>query len=106
MSKAWHDISPQEVEKRLAHQKEDMILIDVRNPDEYSAGHIAQAQLLPLPILPIRLHEIRKDKQVVFICRSGGRSAQACEYAAQHGYEQIFNMTGGMLNWQGEIAHK
>ncbi|MGG1660795.1 rhodanese-like domain-containing protein [Brevibacillus sp. NRS-1366] len=100
MSKAWQDISPQAVEAKL-EQKEAVQFIDVRNPDEYSEGHIEGAILIPLPVLPVRLHEIDPEKEVIFICRSGARSSQACEYVTGQGYKKVANMTGGMLNWQG-----
>jgi len=100
MNKAWQDVSPQEVEKRI-EQKEAAQFIDVRNPDEYNAGHIEGAILIPLSVLPVRLHEIDPEKEVIFICRSGGRSAQACEYVIGQGYKKVANLAGGMLNWPG-----
>lgn len=100
MNKAWQDLSPQEVEQRL-EQKESIQFIDVRNPDEYKAGHIEGAILIPLSVLPVRLHEIDPEKEVVFICRSGARSSQACEYVTAQGYKKVANMAGGMLKWEG-----
>lgn len=100
MSKAWQDITPQEVEKMLQDKREAQF-IDVRNPDEYSAGHMEEAILIPLPVLPVRLHELDPEKEVIFICRSGARSAQACEFVVSQGFKKVANMTGGMLNWQG-----
>ena len=100
MSKAWQDITPQEVEKMLQEKREAQF-IDVRNPDEFSAGHMEEAILIPLPVLPVRLHELDPEKEVIFICRSGARSAQACEFAVSQGFTKVANMAGGMLNWQG-----
>lgn len=101
MKKEWKEISPQEVESILKQGKQYQ-LIDVRNPDEYSKGHIEGATLIPLPVLPVRLNEIDPHKDVIFICRSGARSTQACEYATSNGYRKVSNMSGGMLNWQGK----
>lgn len=100
MSKAWQDITPQEIEKILQEKREAQF-IDVRNPDEFSAGHMEGATLIPLPVLPVRLHELDPEKEVIFICRSGARSAQACEFAVSQGFKKVANMAGGMLNWQG-----
>lgn len=100
MSKAWQDITPQEVEKMLQEKREAQF-IDVRNPDEFSAGHMEEAILIPLPVLPVRLHELDPEKEVIFICRSGARSTQACKFAVSQGFTKVANMVGGMLNWQG-----
>jgi len=106
MSKAWQDITPQEIEKILQEKREAQF-IDVRNPDEFSAGHMEEAILIPLPVLPVRLpvlpvrlHELDPEKEVIFICRSGARSTQACEFAVSQGFTKVANMAGGMLNWK------
>ena len=78
-----------------------MLLIDVRMPQEYTGelGHIKGTKLIPLPTLPDHLSELPKDATIVFICKSGGRSAQASAFAHSHGFEQTFNLKGGMLQW-------
>ncbi len=91
------DIDP----KELAEKLEDVIVVDVRQPDEYSGelGHIPEAKFLVLDFLEENLHQLPKDKTLVFVCRSGGRSAKACYLASQNGFTNIFNMKGGMLLW-------
>lgn len=91
------DVSAEEVQKNLQKVK----VIDVRKPDEWvgELGHIAAATLVTLDTLPFRLAEIPKDQNVVFVCKSGGRSAQATSYALENGYKTVFNMKGGMLEW-------
>ena len=76
-------------------------MIDVRQPDEYTGelGHIAGTKLVVLNTLPDNLSEIPQDKTVVFVCRSGGRSAQAAAFALMKGYKEAYNMMGGMLQW-------
>ncbi len=91
------DVSPDEVyEKRLS-----LTLIDVRRPDEYvgELGHAPGAALLTLDFLPQKIHELAQDKTIVFICRSGGRSAQATAFALENGFTDVYNMSGGMLLW-------
>lgn len=94
------DVSPAE----LAKSKSDKVqLIDVRQPDEYTGelGHIEGAKLLPLGELAERgPNEISPDHPVVFICRSGGRSTQAGTWALENGYQNVFNLAGGMLAWK------
>ena len=91
------DVTPQEVMDR----KEDLYLIDVRRPDEWEGelGHVAGSELLTLDFLPQKIAELPKDKTIVFICRSGNRSGQAAQFAQENGFEDVYNMQGGMLLW-------
>lgn len=97
------DIDPKELSQNLMDSKAvDIIqVIDVRQPDEYHGelGHIQQAELIVLDTLPDLTDKISKNKTVVFVCRSGGRSARAAAYFQSLGYENVYNMKGGMLLW-------
>jgi rhodanese-related sulfurtransferase len=75
------------------------ILIDVRTPQEMAQASIPNGQPMPLNTLPVRLDEIPKNEKVVFYCRTGARSAQACMYVAQRGYENVYNLHGGIVTW-------
>ena len=81
---------------------EEVNLIDVREVDEVEAGHIPGITHIPLGLLEFRMHELDKNKAYVMVCRSGGRSGQATALLASHGYD-VTNMTGGMLDWKGEV---
>ena len=75
-------------------------LIDVRGADEYAAGHVPGAMLLPLNTLTARVDEIPADGDVYLICRSGGRSAQAADYLErQCGRVNLINVEGGTMAW-------
>lgn len=79
------------------------VLIDVRRPDEYTGelGHINGAKLVTLgPDLDAYLSSGNKNDQILFICRSGMRSANATLNALNLGYKNVFNMEGGMLLWK------
>ncbi|MCS6844845.1 MAG: rhodanese-like domain-containing protein [Caldilineales bacterium] len=78
--------------------REDVFIVDVREPHEYAAGHVPGAVLIPLGQLSSRLSEIPKDKTVVAVCRSGNRSGQATELLRQRGFD-AHNMQGGMNAW-------
>ncbi len=80
--------------------RSDVVLLDVREQEEYAAGHISKAVLIPLGQLPDRLSEIPKDKLVIAVCRSGRRSGQATELLQQKGFTQTHSMQGGMNAWQ------
>jgi rhodanese-related sulfurtransferase len=73
-------------------------LFDVRRPDEYSAGHVPSAVLVPLNEVPGRLAEFPLDGTALVICRSGARSRTACEFLEQHGVDAL-NIAGGTLAW-------
>ena len=74
-------------------------MLDVRQPDEWAAGHIPGATLIPLGELQSRLAEVPKDKKVVVVCRSGNRSAQGRDILLGAGYPAATSMAGGMNAW-------
>jgi rhodanese-related sulfurtransferase len=75
------------------------VILDVREVSEYEAGHIPDAQLIPLGELPDRLNEVPRDETVVIVCRSGNRSAQAHQFLLDQGFTNVHNMKGGMNDW-------
>ncbi|WP_231123441.1 rhodanese-like domain-containing protein [Nocardioides sambongensis] len=80
---------------------EGLTVLDVREPEEWVAGHIDGALHIPLGELPERVPELAvlEPVQTLVVCKVGGRSAQATAYLAQSGYE-VVNLAGGMLDWQ------
>ena len=76
----------------------DVHVVDVREPDEWSDGHIPWAVHVPLGTVPDRLDAFSESPTYV-ICKAGGRSARACEFAAGQGLVTI-NVVGGMLAWE------
>ena len=91
------DIDPKELAKKM----DQVHLIDVRQPDEFTGelGHIPKAKLLVLDTLPEKIAEIPSGKPVVFVCRSGSRSARATSFAQLNGISESYNLKGGMLLW-------
>jgi rhodanese-related sulfurtransferase len=74
-------------------------VIDVRNPDEYQAGHVPGAALIPVNSVFARREELPKDKDLIFVCAVGQRSALAAEMAAAAGLTRLFNLEGGTDAW-------
>ena len=74
-------------------------VIDVREPHEYNAGHVPNAKLIPVAKVFARKDELPRDKDVIFICQVGQRSALACEMAAAAGLTRLFNLEGGTEAW-------
>ena len=91
-------LEPQWVEEHL----NDALLLDVREPSEFDGelGHIRGAKLIPLGDLRAKLGELSKDVPIVAVCRSGGRSAQACVILEGAGFPRVANISGGMIGWR------
>lgn len=99
----YPEITTAELESQLKEGKQ-INLIDVREPDEWEAGHIKEARSIPLSELEDRIEEFQQgDKEIVLVCRSGGRSGKACDFLQAKGFK-VVNVTGGMLAWPGEVA--
>jgi rhodanese-related sulfurtransferase len=75
-------------------------LIDVREPHEVAEGTLPGAVNIPLGDLEDRVGELDRDRRVVLLCRSGGRSTQAAEYLVGNGFTDVVNLAGGMLAYQ------
>lgn len=87
--------------KELWEKRESVAIIDVRRPDEFTGelGHVPGSSLIVLDTLPDRIQDIPPDKTVVFVCRSGARSGRATAFAKEHGLTHVYNMKGGMIEW-------
>lgn len=77
----------------------DAFLLDVREAEEWAAGHVDGALHIPMGTLTARLDEVPKDTRVYVMCRVGGRSGQVTAYLAQQGWDAV-NIDGGMLAWE------
>ena len=79
---------------------DDAVLLDVREDDEWAAGHAPGAVHIPLGDLPQRLADVPEvDGELPVVCRSGGRSGRAVAWLAQQGYD-VVNVDGGMKQWE------
>ena len=79
---------------------DDAVMVDVREDDEWAAGHAPNAIHIPLGELPSRLAELPEtDDTVPVVCRRGGRSARAVQWLVQQGFD-VANVEGGMLEWE------
>ena len=76
-------------------------VIDVRQPAEIAAGTVPNAEAMPMHTIPLRMNELDKDEKLVLVCRSGARSAQACAFLQQQGFNEVYNLRGGMMGWAG-----
>jgi rhodanese-related sulfurtransferase len=90
-------VTPAEADQRT---RAGAVLVDVREPSEWAAGHAPAAKHIPLGDLTRRLGELPADKPLLTVCRSGRRSAQAAALLAGSGRE-VHNVRGGMTAWAG-----
>jgi molybdopterin/thiamine biosynthesis adenylyltransferase/rhodanese-related sulfurtransferase len=96
------EISVEELNRRL-QQGDKVVILDVRNPEEYQICKIAGSTLLPLPVLPQRFGELDKSREMVVHCKSGMRSAKAIQFLKQQGFTKLKNLKGGILAWADRI---
>ena len=100
-----YEIYPGDVVEKIQHN-EDIILLDVRTPEEYEGIHLKNALLLPVQELSaksladIGLGEDAKDKEIIIYCRSGARSKTAYDIMNSLGYTNIKSVAGGMIHWE------
>ncbi|AWB43654.1 rhodanese-like domain-containing protein [Paenibacillus sp. CAA11] len=90
----------------LLHSPEhrSIIVVDVREPHEYIAGHIPTLPLVPMNEIAAYADQMDKEREYVFVCRSGYRSLQVSKYFQHLGFPHITNYLGGMLEWDKEIV--
>ena len=98
-------INPEEAFKKLSDSKgNNAIVIDVREPQEFNGklGHIENAKLIPIRLLPLKVKELEqyKNKEIIAVCHSGARSYSAAAMLKRHGFENVYNLKGGMLLWK------
>ncbi len=90
-------IDPVQAQAWLAIEPKPFLL-DVRQPEEYAAGHIPGACLIPVHELPGRLAELPRDREVICVCQSGSRGRSATRRLVAAGFN-VVNLTGGTNNW-------
>jgi rhodanese-related sulfurtransferase len=93
------EIDALELHNWVQEKHPQMRVIDVRGMGEIAAGTVSGAEAMPLHTLPVRVSELSREDKLVFICRSGARSAQACMFLKQQGFDNVYNLRGGMIGW-------
>lgn len=74
-------------------------LLDVRSMEEMSAGMLPNAEKLPLHTLPLRINDLSREDVCVLYCRSGARSAQGVGFLMAQGFDEVYNLRGGIMAW-------
>jgi adenylyltransferase/sulfurtransferase len=96
------DINAQQLHEQL-EQGADLYVLDVREPQEWSAGHLSNSTHIPMREIPSRLADIPRDKDVVVVCRSGARSANVQQFLKANGITRVRNLIGGLAAWKRDV---
>jgi rhodanese-related sulfurtransferase len=96
------DISPKDLQARLA-APDRPVVIDVRESWERDIASLPDTVHIPMNEVPTRLSELDAGKDIVVMCRSGGRSMQVAQFLDRQGFRSVANLTGGILAWSRDI---
>jgi rhodanese-related sulfurtransferase len=104
MEKFQH-ISAAEFGKRFEEEKHNYIFVDVRTQEEFDSAHVENSIHIPYDVMEERFEELLpyKDKKILLICRSGMRSQIAGHILAERGFEKLYNLEGGLMEWTGRL---
>lgn len=97
-----YTITVRELKDRL-DKGEQVFLLDVREPHEYSLANIEGSTLIPLGTLPASLNQLDPNNEIVALCHKGMRSADAVGFLLQQGFANVKNLIGGIDAWSVEI---
>lgn len=86
----------------LLGQADGPLVVDVRDEDEIRAGLIPGARHIPMHLVPLRLAELPRDREIVFVCHSGARSSMVARQLQGQGF-RVKNLAGGMSRWRGPV---
>ena len=89
--------------KRRMDRGDRLVIVDVREPNEYQINRIPGSQLIPLGEIPRRYAEIDGSADVIMQCKSGARSAKAAAFLRQVGFKRVLNLKGGILDWVDKV---
>ncbi|WP_295385768.1 rhodanese-like domain-containing protein [uncultured Thiodictyon sp.] len=93
-----NEIDSESLHRRLA-AGDDLLLVDIRTPNEVAGGAIPGARMLPMHLLPLQLNDLPQDRDLVLYCHSGARSYHSTAYLKQQGWGRALNLRGGILAW-------
>ncbi|WP_457640097.1 rhodanese-like domain-containing protein [Persephonella sp.] len=98
---AFTDVSAEEFKKLM--KEKDVIILDVRTPDEYAKdGHIKGANLIPVQVFQYIYLAGLRGKKVLVYCRSGNRSVSASQMLEKMGIKNVYNLKGGIIEWKSK----
>jgi rhodanese-related sulfurtransferase len=102
LTRAYHEVPPSEAVRLM--NREDAVLVDIREPNETGKALIVGAKHIPLSSFKQRLKELEKyrDRAVIAYCARGARSSVACDLLVKNAFEKVYHLKGGMTAWESE----
>nr|MBF0222554.1 rhodanese-like domain-containing protein [Desulfobulbaceae bacterium] len=95
----YTSITPAETQQ-LIKQRKDLLIVDVRSPEELKEGKIKDSQLLPFWNIMKGQHQLPRNRPLLLVCAVGGRSYGAMQILSRQGYPEIYNLKGGISDWK------
>ena len=102
---SYKNLNPTDFKEAL-ESSDNAVIIDVRSAPEIAVGKISGALEIDFygADFTQKILQLDRDKSYFMVCRSGGRSGQACSFMSQNGFKEVYNLAGGMIAW--EVQHK
>ncbi len=97
------NISVEDAHKKLSDHRNDVFLLDVREPTEYEITYLKDSTLIPMAMLPDRVSELDMSKEILIICKVGERSLEAAQLLSSLGFKRVKNISGGINEWARKI---
>lgn len=98
----FKNINPSQLSERMRGE-EPPLVIDVREPEEYELARVEGTRLLPLSLFNEWATSLDPERETVFMCHHGMRSAQVCAWLSRQGFGKVHNLAGGIDRWSTEI---
>ncbi len=94
--------------EQFEQEKQNFVFVDVRTIEEFEGAHVEGSIHIPYDEMEARYTELvpYKDEKIMLICRSGMRSQVAAQVLSEHGFQRLFNLEGGLLEWTGRLQSK
>ncbi len=92
--------------RSIVESNSNVEVIDVRTSEEIQAGMIKGAKNINImdPSFPVKIKELDRNKTYIMVCRSGNRSGSACGFMESEGFTDLYNLAGGMMDWDGDVV--
>ena len=97
------NVSVEEAHDLLSQDRDDLVLLDVRDPNEYEIARIEGSVLVPLGVLPDEVKDMDIEKEYLVLCKVGDRSLEAAQFMANVGFKRVRNVAGGIIEWAKKV---
>ncbi|ARD49626.1 sulfurtransferase [Sporosarcina sp. P33] len=99
----YPDIVDTETLMEMINSKEDMVIVDLREPELFSQSRVPSSINIPFEEIPSRYTELPNDKKIIFVCHTGRMGMESGNLLLENGFKQVYNLEGGIAQWTGEL---